>query len=130
MTTPFNCPGLRDVAARTESVHLISSMDRKGGARTRPKQHHPVPQGPPFSIKCRLATGSPQSIPIKPHSFLKAKTHKHFKAVLPHRPHKCSPHFQCGRGNNTLSQPHQLQTFVGFHPAVQSPRSHRPTVPH
>ena len=44
-------------------VHLISSMDRKpsrkGGARPRPKQHHPVPQGPPFSIKCRLATGCP-----------------------------------------------------------------------
>ena len=55
--------GLRGVAARAGSVHLISSMDwkpnRKGGARPRPKQHHPVPQGPPFSIKCRLATGCP-----------------------------------------------------------------------
>ena len=43
---PFNCPGLRGVAARAGSVHLISSMDRKpnrkGGARPRPKQHHPV----------------------------------------------------------------------------------------
>ena len=32
---------------------------RKGGARPRPKQHHPPPQGLPFSIKCRLATGCP-----------------------------------------------------------------------
>ena len=62
---PFNCPCLRSVAARAGSVHLMFSMDRKGGARPRPKQHHPVPQGPPFSIKCWLSTGSPQSIPIK-----------------------------------------------------------------
>ena len=51
------------MAARAGSVHLISSMDRKpsrkGGARPRPKQHHTVPQGPPFSIKCLLATGCP-----------------------------------------------------------------------
>ena len=58
-----DCPDLRGVAARARSIRLISSMDRKpsrkGGARPRPKQHHPVPQGPPFSIKCRLATGCP-----------------------------------------------------------------------
>ena len=51
------------MAARAGSVHLISSMDRKpsrkGGARPRPKQPHPVPQGPPFSIKCLLTTGCP-----------------------------------------------------------------------
>ncbi|MCG8622788.1 MAG: hypothetical protein MJE68_12430, partial [Proteobacteria bacterium] len=59
------------------------------------------------------------SIPIKTHSFLKAKTHKHFKAVLPHRPHKSLPHFLCGRGNNMSPQPHPLQTIVSFRPAVQ-----------
>ena len=51
------------MAARAGSVHLISSMDRKpsrkGGASPRPKQPHPVPQGPPFSIKCLLTTGCP-----------------------------------------------------------------------
>jgi hypothetical protein len=32
------------------SVHLmISNLGRKGGAWPHPKQHHPVPQGPPFS---------------------------------------------------------------------------------
>ena len=55
---PFNCLGLRGVAARVGSVHLIFSMDpkpnRKGGARPCPKQHHPLPQGPPFSIKCLI----------------------------------------------------------------------------
>ena len=57
-TDVVHCTGLRGVAARAGSVHLISSMDRKpsrkGGARPRPKQPHPVPQGPPFSIKCLL----------------------------------------------------------------------------
>ena len=45
-------PCQRGVAANASSVHLIPSKDRKLGAR----QHHPVPQGPPFSINCRLAT--------------------------------------------------------------------------
>ena len=66
-----------------------------------------------------MSTGSPQSIPIKSHSFLKAK---HFKAVLPHRPHKSSTHFLCGWGNNTSSQPHPLQTIGNFRPAVRSPQ--------
>ena len=58
-----NIRPLRGVAARAGNVHLIFSIDwkpsRKGGARPRPKKHHPVPQGPSFSIKCRLATGCP-----------------------------------------------------------------------
>ena len=45
----------RGVAARAGSVHLIYSMDRKlgskGGARIHRQQHHPVPQGGPFSNK-------------------------------------------------------------------------------
>ena len=115
------------MAARAGSVHLISSMDRKpsrkGGARPRPKQHHPVPQGPPFSIKCRLATACPPE--ANNQSQLKhtegQNTHKHLEAVLPHCPHKSSPHFLCGRGNNTSSQPHPLQTIVSFRPAVRAP---------
>jgi hypothetical protein len=44
---PFNC---RDVAAIAGRVHLmISDLGRKGGAWPHTKQHHPVPQGPPFS---------------------------------------------------------------------------------
>ena len=46
----FNRIHCRGVAARAGSVHLIYSMDQKlGGARTHPQQHHPVPQGCPFS---------------------------------------------------------------------------------
>ena len=126
------------MAARAGSVHLISSMDRKpsrkGGARPRPKQPHPVPQGPPFSIKCLLTTGCPPEAHNQSQLYTQLpqgqNTHKHLEAVLPHRPRKSSPHFLCGRGNNTSSQPHPLQTIVSFRPAVQAPRSHRRTVPH
>ena len=97
------------MAARAGSVHLISSMDQKpsqkGGARPRPKQHHPMPQGPPFSIKCRLATGCPpeahnQSQLKHTASSRPKHTQTLFKAVLPHRPHESLRHFLCGRGNN------------------------------
>ena len=51
----FNHVHCRGVAARAGSVHLIYSIDRKlgqkGGDRTHPQQHHPVPQGGPFSKK-------------------------------------------------------------------------------
>ena len=40
---------IRGVAARARSVRFDSSQ--KGGARTHPQQHHPVPQGHPFSMK-------------------------------------------------------------------------------
>ena len=60
---PFNWLSFRGVAARAGSVHLMLSMDRKpsqkGGSRLRPQQHHPAPQGLPFTIKCSLATGCP-----------------------------------------------------------------------
>ena len=101
------------MAARAGSVYLKSSMDqkpsRKGGARPCPKQHHPVPQGSPFSFSSAdLATECPpeahnQSIPIKTQLPQGQNTHKHFKAVLPHRPHKRSPHFLCGWGNNVIA---------------------------
>jgi hypothetical protein len=40
----------RGVAALAGIVHLmISNLGQKGGAWPHPKQHHPVPQGPPFS---------------------------------------------------------------------------------
>ena len=115
---PFNCPSLRGVAARAGSVHLISSMDRKpswkGGARPRPKQHHPVPQGPPFSIKCRLATrwmstGSPQSIPIKTHKFLKAKTHTNTSRPFYHTAHTRAHFISCVGGVTTRHRNHIIR---------------------
>ena len=129
---PFNCPYLRGVAARAGSGHLMFSMDwkpnRKGGVRPRPKQHHPVPQGPPFSIKCWLATGclpeAHNQSQLK-HAHSCQNTHKYFKAVLSHYPHKSSLHFLCGRGNITSLQPHPLQTIVSFRPAVQYSWSHQ-----
>ena len=60
---PFNKLNHWSVAVKAGSVHLILSKDRKlgwkGGDRPHPQQHHPVPQGPSFSIKCLLATRSP-----------------------------------------------------------------------
>ena len=90
------------MAARDRSVHLIlSSMDQKGGARPRPKQHHPVPQGSSLSIKCLLATGSPQSIPIKTHSFLKAKTHTNTSRPFCHTAHTRARRISCVGGVTT-----------------------------
>ena len=82
---------------------------RKGGTRPCPKQRHPVPQGPPF--KCQFATGSPQS-QLK-HSFLKVK---HFKAVLPHHPHKSSPQFLCGRGGVTTHHCNHIRFKPSYGP--------------
>ena len=48
----FNHACCRGMAAKAGSVHLIYSMDwklgQKGGARTHPQHHHPLPQGRPF----------------------------------------------------------------------------------
>ena len=59
---PFNSLNNWGVAIKAGSVHLILSKDRKlsrkGEDRPHPKQYHPVPQGPPFSTMCWLATGS------------------------------------------------------------------------
>jgi hypothetical protein len=47
---PFHCICHRGVATIAGSVHLkISNLGRKGEAWPHPKQHYPVPQGPPFS---------------------------------------------------------------------------------
>ena len=50
-------------------------LGRKGGARPRPQQHHPVPRGCTLPTRCQLTTGSPQIIPQKPHSFHMAEMH-------------------------------------------------------
>ena len=121
------------MAARAGSVHLISSMDRKpsrkGGARPRPKQPHPVPQGPPFSIKCLLTTGCPPEAHNQSQLKHTASSRPKHTQTLGGRsatpPTQELTSFLCGRSNNTSSQPHPLQTIVSFRTAVQAPRSHR-----
>ena len=113
------------MAARAGSVHLISSMDRKPsrkrGARPRPKQHHTVPQGPPFSIKCLLATGSSQSIPIKTHSFLKAKTHTNTWRPFCHIAHTRAHLISCVGGVTTRHRNH-----IRFKPSSASVQPYGP----
>ena len=101
------------VAARAGGVHLISSMDRKpsrkGGARPRPKQPHPVPQGPPFSIKCRLATGCPPEAHNQSqlkHSFLKAKTRTNTSRPFCHTAHTRAHLISCVGGVTTRHRNH------------------------
>jgi hypothetical protein len=97
MTTPFYVTG----------VWLLKcfSTDRKGGARPHPKQHHPVPQGPPFSNKYWLATGSSQAIPLKPHSFLKAKAHTTPSRPFCHTTHTRTHLISCVGGATPPSLP-------------------------
>jgi hypothetical protein len=74
-------------------------LGRKGGARPHPKQHHPVPQGPPFSNKYWLATRSPPEAHKQSHlNHTAAKMHT---TPQPFCPHQSSPHFPCGRSNAT-----------------------------
>ena len=141
---PFNCLCPRGVAARAGSVHLMFSMGRKlgrkGGARPHPHQHHPVPQGPPFSIHHTLATGSPPEVQKESHkkraalttpkrtqcAFAKIPPHPHTWRLtsLPawveqlrllrnlHHPHRCRPFSRPG-GHTipTVSSDRQGLTF-------------------
>ena len=51
--------------------HLYGpEAEPEGGAQAMPKTGPPFTLQTPFSIKCQLATGSPQSILINTHSFL------------------------------------------------------------
>ena len=89
-----NIRPLRGVAARAGNVHLIFSIDwkpsRKGGARPCPKRHHSASMTTILNQVLtghRIFTGSPQSIPIKTHSFLKAKTHTNTSRPFCHTAH-------------------------------------------
>ena len=74
---------------RSWSVHLMYSNDQKlGQARTHPKQHHPVPQGHPFSMKIWLTTWSPQTLPLTQHSLDCIKMHT---MTLHHTPNTMAP---------------------------------------
>ena len=87
----------------------------KGGAKPCPKQHHPVLQGPPFSIKCWLATGC--MCPPEAHN---QKHMASLKTKCKRPPTQEHPHFLCRWGNTTSSWPHLLQTIINFRLAVQS----------
>ena len=115
-------------------------LGRKGGARPHPHQHHPVPQGPPFSIHHTLATGSPPEVQKQSHkkraalttpkrtqcAFAKIPPHPHTWRLtsLPawveqlrllrnlHHPHRCRPFSRPG-GHTipTVSSDRQGLTF-------------------
>ena len=116
------------MAAKARCVHLIFSKDqklgRKGGARPHLQQHHPVPQGPPFSIRCWLATGSPQAISQKPHSFHKAKMHTIPSRLFHHTTHTRAHLISCVGG--ATPPPHNYTHFTPSLPFLRpySPYNH------
>ena len=89
-------------------------LGQKGGGRPHPQQHHPVPQGPPFSVDWPLSNPTKTTQLSQSHN-----AHNSITTIPPHCPHKSSPHFLCGQ-SNTSSQPHPLHTFVAFPQAQQS----------
>ena len=68
----------------------------------------------------RMSTGSPQSIPIKTHSFLKAKTYTNTSRPFCHTAHTKAHLISCVGGVTTRHRNHIR--IVSFRPA---PRSHR-----
>ena len=97
---PFNHFSHWDVATIARNAHLMCSMDqkldRKGGARPHPHQHHPVPLRPPFSINHKVPAGSPQIIPQRPLQSQYQNTHIAFMKFSHTCPHGSSPHFLHG----------------------------------
>ena len=102
---------------------VLFSKDRKLGRKegTRPHpQHYPVPQGPPFSIKCGLATGSPpeahKESHKKPYSFYKAKMYTTTSQLFHHTTHTRAHLISCvGR---TTSLPHNHTYFTPLLPLL------------
>ena len=115
----------RGVAARAGSVHLIYSVDQKlgqkGRARTRPQQHHPVPQGGPFSKKFRPTTRSPQTMPIVQHSLVNIKRHTMMSMTFHHNH---TTHFLRGWSESTSTQ------STTFHTLTASSLCHLGPPPH
>ena len=93
---PLNHVRCRGVAG---SVHLTYSMDRKGGTRPHPQQHHPVPHGGPFSKKFPPTTRSPPKVhnvnsTAQPGQHQKA--HNDIDGIPPHPHHNHTTHIQRG----------------------------------
>ena len=126
----FNHVRCRGVAARAGSVHLIYSMDRKlgrkGGARTHPQQHHPVPQGGLFSKKFPPTTGSPlecpQTMPKIQHSLVNTKRHTWTSITFHHTPTTTTQPTSCVGGASP--PPHNQQAWQ---PLLQTDCTHHST---
>ena len=108
--------------ARTRSVHLMYSNDRKlglkGGARMYPKQDHPVLQGRPFSIKIRLTTECPRTLPLNTaQPRLHQNAHDDVNATPPYPQHNGMTHFLGGWSNTTSTQSPTLHMQTGNPPA-------------
>ena len=120
------------MAAKAGSVHLIFSKDwklgRKGGARPHPIlcPHSQSSVDWPQEVHQKL-TSNPTSNPTSsPTKTTQSQTAHNSITTAP--PHHCSPHFLCGRNNNTSSQPHPL-TFVDSPPIrPYSPHNHTDVV--
>ena len=127
MITPFNCPCLRGVAARAESIHLIfygpeAKPEGRGQANSttlclkdRCTILNQVLTG------YRMSTGSPQSIPIRTHSFLKAKTHTNTSRPFCHTAHTRAHLISCVRGVTT-----HHRNNIRFKPSSTSVQPHGP----
>ena len=117
------------MAARAGSVHLISSMDRKpsrkGGGLTTPITAPPCASKTTIfnqvPIGHRMSTGSPQSIPIKIHSFLKAKTHTNTSRPFCHTAHARAHLISCVGGITTRHRNH-----IRFKPSSASVQPYGP----
>ena len=140
---PFNCPCLRGVAARDGSVHLMFSMDRKPSRKGGARRALPCASRTTILNQMltghRISTGSPQSIPIKTHSFPKAKMHTNPSMPFYHTAHARAhlisfvggvTQHTCFKPSSTSIRPYgplnhtSVQCLINWHPGrVQ--RSHR-----
>ena len=68
-------PSITDVPKEFFGVLQWPEARPEARGQDTPKQHHPVPQGRPFSMKMWLTTGNPQTLPLTQHSLVSIKTH-------------------------------------------------------
>ena len=96
----------RGVAAKPGCVHLMyRKLGQIGGARTHPKQCHPVPQGSQW-----LTTGSPQTLPPTQHSLDSIKMHIMTSVPFHCNPNIMTPPASCMGG--ATPPPHNHQPFT------------------
>ena len=112
----FNHVHHRGVAAKAGSVHLVYSMERKGGARTHQQKHHPVLQGRPSCKNFdRPPTGSPQTMPLVQHSLDQTKRNTMTSMTLHHTPYyKDTTHFLWERSKSTSTQSTTLHILTAL----------------
>ena len=108
------------------------SMDkkpsRKGGAKPRPKQYHPAPQGLPFTIKCSLATGCPPEAHNQ--SQLKHPASSRPKCTQTLQDFSAAPPTQELTLFPMWAEQYSLITLQTIVTSLRASRPHRRTVPH